>query len=205
MVLLFTGFEPFGGHRVNPTHLLVQHFDKMVYDGLEIIGKVIPLRFHEIRPLIRNLIDDIQPDYIVMSGQAPRNAITPERIAINYAETSTPYNCGTTIEGQFLDSEGEDGFFSTLPLKRIVQGLREKGIPCSISLSAGTYGCNQIFYECMRYLRIKHLDIPAGFIHVPLLPEQALNGRYASMSFELMIKAFETIFRIIDKSHEKSL
>ncbi len=197
MNLLLTGFEPFGGFKENPTQLLAEHFDQKEISGVEITGAVIPLRFKEIKRQIIKWIDKCEPNFIVMTGQAPRTAITPERIAINYVGSSTPYNCGTKIEGSVLDPEGEDGIFSTLPIEPIVENLRNIGIPSYISLSAGSFGCNQIFYECQRYVRMKGLDVLSGFIHVPLLPKQVPSGKFCSMSLEMMIKAFETIFLTI--------
>lgn len=197
MAILFTGFEPFAHYSINPTENLVKTFDGVSTELGEIIGRVIKLRFGEIRAQIRNLIDEINPSAIVMTGQAARNAITPERIGINYAEASTPYNCGTKVKGTKLDTQGEDGFFSSLPIDKIVLKLRKAGIPSYISLSAGTFGCNQIFYECQRYLKLGKRQIPSGFIHVPLLPEQVVDGRFGSMTFDTMIKAFEIVFDVL--------
>ena len=198
MKALLTGFEPFGGYGTNPTQMLAEHFNGMNFRSISVVGRVIELKYGTIRHQIRELVDAVQPDCIVMTGQSARNAITPERIAINYAESSTPYNCGTKVDGEILDPEGEDGLFSTLPLKEIVHELRNQGIPSYVSHSAGTFGCNQIFYECQRYLKLKNINIPSGFIHVPLLPEQAKNGKFASMHFDLMIRAFEIVFKILD-------
>ncbi len=90
--------------------------------------------------------------------------------------------------------------YSTLSNEQIVNALRKNGIPSYVSLSAGSYGCNQIFYHCMNYLKKNGIDIPAGFIHVPLLPEQSTDGRFGTMSLEMQKQAFEIILKEVSQS-----
>jgi pyroglutamyl-peptidase len=54
-------------------------------------------------------------------------------------------------------------------------------------------GCNQIFYNLMDYLARKGIEIPAGFIHIPRLPEQALDATLPSMSLDLSARAMEVV------------
>ena len=66
---------------------------------------------------------------------------------------------------------GPAGYWSTLPIKAIVQELRAKEIPASVSQTAGTFVCNHVFYGLMHALRGQR-KVRGGFIHVPFLPEQ---------------------------------
>ena len=71
---------------------------------------------------------------------------------------------------QRIIAEGPDGHFSTLPIEKMVASMKAAGIPASISLSAGTFVCNHIFYVLQDYL--KDSSIKSGFMHVPLMDEQ---------------------------------
>ena len=52
--------------------------------------------------------------------------------------------------------------------------IREAGLPGTISFTAGTYVCNDLLYLLLRHFA--GTPVRVGFVHVPLLPEQA-NGR----------------------------
>ncbi|MCK8394011.1 pyroglutamyl-peptidase I family protein, partial [Erwinia amylovora] len=68
---------------------------------------------------------------------------------------------------------GPVALFSTLPVNALVAGIRESGIPASVSQTAGTCTCNHVMYGLMHYLR--RSKTRGGFIHLPYLPEQAMN------------------------------
>jgi len=57
----------------------------------------------------------------------------------------------------------------------MVSAIREKGIPASVSNTAGTFVCNHLMYGVLAYLSRAGQQIPAGFMHVPYLPSQVLN------------------------------
>jgi pyroglutamyl-peptidase len=90
-----------------------------------------------------------------------------------------------------LNENGPAAYFSGLPLREILEALKEAGVPSAISNSAGTFGCNQIFYHLMDYRAREGIETPAGFIHVPSLPEQVVNKETPSMTLDLIAKALE--------------
>ena len=159
--------------------------------GLEIVVEEIPLRFHEIRSAIEGHIARLDPAAVISTGQSSRASISLERVAINVADARIPYNCDTQPKDEPLNGEGPAAYFSGLPLREIFEALKEAKVPAAISNSAGTFGCNQIFYHLMDYRAKEGLDIPAGFIHVPCLPEQAVNKEAPSMALDLTVKALE--------------
>jgi pyroglutamyl-peptidase len=67
---------------------------------------------------------------------------------------------------------GPAAYFSSLPIKAMVAALREAGVPASVSQTAGTFVCNHVFYGLMHQLRGRP-GVRGGFMHLPLLPEQA--------------------------------
>ena len=190
--ILLTGFEPFGESAVNPSIAACRRLEGKKVNGFEIVVEEIPLRFHEIRSAIEEHIARLDPAAVICTGQTGRASISLERVAINVADARIPYNCGTQPRDKRLNGEGPAAYFSGLPLRNIFEALKEAKVPAIISNSAGTFGCNQIFYHLMDHRSRLGLEIPAGFIHVPCLPEQAVNKDTPSMALDLTVKALET-------------
>ena len=189
--ILLTGFEPFGESTVNPSISACRRLEGEKVKGLEIVVEEIPLRFHEIRSAIEGHIARLDPAAVISTGQSSRASISLERVAINVADARIPYNCGAQPVDERLNGEGPAAYFNGLPLRDILEALKEAKVPAAISNSAGTFGCNQIFYHLMDYRAKEGLDIPAGFIHVPCLPEQAVKKEAPSMALDLTMKALE--------------
>lgn len=166
--VLITGFEPFGGASINPALEAVKQLEAISFTNATVVTCQVPVaRFKAIDTVI-SAIEYHQPNIVITVGQAGgRAAITPERIAIN------------ADDFRITDNDG------TLPIKAITQALQQQGIPCQVSNTAGTFGCNHLFYGIQHYLRdsnTKH-----GFIHIPLLPEQAPAGDQPSMSLDTIV------------------
>lgn len=199
--LLLTGFEPFGRYEINPSEVIAQDLDGKTFSNIKVIGKTIPLRYEEIKPTIIQLIDEINPEIIINTGQASCSSISIERIAINLADASkVAYNCGTKPNEEILVKGGPMAYLSTLPVKHLVNNLKENHIPSYISNSAGTFGCNQLMYHTLNYLDTSSLlnQVSAGFIHLPLLPEQTINSpQSASMSLDIMKKAITLVIECL--------
>ena len=189
--VLLTGFEPFGESTVNPSISACRRLENKMINEFEIVVEEIPLRFHEIRSVIEGHIARLDPAAVVCTGQSGRASISLERVAINVADARIPYNCGTQPVDEPLNGGGPAAYFSGLPLRDIFEALKEAKVPATISNSAGTFGCNQIFYHLMDHRAKDGLEIPAGFIHVPCLPEQAVNKEAPSMALDLTVKALE--------------
>jgi pyroglutamyl-peptidase len=195
--ILLTGFEPFGGSNVNPSILACRILDGRVFHGFKVVVEEIPLRYGEIRGTIEGLIERHRPEAVVCTGQSSRAFIALERVAINIADARIPYNCGAKPRDERLRSDGPAAYFTGLPLRRLLDGLREAKIPAEISNSAGTFGCNQIFFHLMDYVERSGLDLPSGFIHVPPLPEQVVEKGAPSMTVELIATALEKVVNML--------
>lgn len=192
MVILFTGFEPFGKWDVNPTQEAIIALDGKSYNGISIVGKVIPLKYLQIRDVLSKLVKQYKPRAIVLSGQAGGESIKLERRAHNLINCNIPYNCGSLITDTVIEIKGSDNYSSSLPLDDIYKKLSENNISVEFSDNAGSFGCNQVFYHC----RHDFPSIPSGFIHVPLLPEQKSDSMQY-MDQETITKGFEVILQHI--------
>ncbi|WP_010288558.1 pyroglutamyl-peptidase I [Kurthia massiliensis] len=166
MKLLLTGFEPFLNLQENPTMPVVAALDRQHIGEYEVIGHILPVAFHDARVALSTIIEAVQPDLIVSLGVAVgRYQVTPERIAINVASSTKPDNTGHTPQDEPVIAGGAESYMSRLPIQQITAALNEAGYPARISDTAGTYVCNTVMYEGLRYA-VEH-DIAAGFIHIP--------------------------------------
>jgi pyroglutamyl-peptidase len=174
--------------------------DEHDLQGQEILVEEISLSYSEIKDRITDLIDDMKPEVLIMTGQAPAPTLRIEKLAVNIANARIAYNCGSKPEDEILEPDGFPAYFSTLPIKDMVMALINAKIPVMTSYSAGTFGCNQIFYQAMHHLDIEELNIPAGFIHVPSLPEQVINQpNTPSMSLETITRGLAIALTTVTK------
>jgi len=191
--ILLMGFEPFGGSNVNPSIMACKELEDEIYNGYRVKVEEIPLKYKEIRQIIEELIEEYTPEVIISTGQSSRPMISLERVAINIASARIEYNCGEKPLDEMLNKDGPVGYFTKLPLRRLLKALKEAKIPSQISNTAGTFGCNQLFYHLMDCLERKTLDIPAGFIHVPSLPEQVIEKNKPSMALNTIARALRVV------------
>lgn len=168
--LLITGFEPFDGQTVNPSWEAVALLPETV--GPWKLHKLrIPVEYGEAARLTLEKARELGADAVLSVGQAGgRGAVTPEAIGIDLREASIADNAGRLCSGEPIDPEGPDGLFSTLPVRKMVAAIGEKGIPAKLSYSAGAYVCNDVLYTLLR--QFEGTAVRAGFIHVPFIPGQ---------------------------------
>lgn len=190
MKLLLTGFEPFGGDAINPSWEAVCALDGWSFGEVQVHARRIGCVFGQALHDLDAAIDEIRPQWVIAVGQAAgRSEITPERIAINIDDGRICDNAGCQPIDQPVVPGGPAAYFSTLPIKAIVQALRAAGIPASVSNSAGTFVCNHLFYGLM-HRAARTPGLRAGFVHIPYLPEQAAPlGDTPSLPLATMVKA----------------
>ncbi|MCL2498503.1 MAG: pyroglutamyl-peptidase I [Symbiobacteriaceae bacterium] len=187
--VLLTGFQPFGGEEINPSWQIAAKLHGSIIKGWEVVSAEIPVARFEALDCIIKLIQEHQPEIVINMGQAGgRSEITPERIGINLDDYGAPDNAGNHPRDEAIEEGGPPACFSTLPVKAMVQAMREAGAPASLSNTAGTYLCNHVAYGIPRYIAKEELKIIAGFIHIPFLPQQAAKFRgRSSMALETMV------------------
>ncbi len=196
--VLLTGFEPFGGESINPSGEIVRLLHGTVIGGHRVTGALLPCVFGAAISELKNQIRATKPALVICIGQAGgRAGITPERVAINVDDARIADNAGRRPVDRPVARGGPAAYWSTLPIKAIVQQLRHRGIPAVVSQTAGTFVCNHVFYGLMHELRGRK-KIRGGFIHVPFLPEQ--TKEMPSLPLEAMIQgikvAVETALRV---------
>jgi pyroglutamyl-peptidase len=193
--VLITGFEPFGGDSINPALEAVKRLEEVAIDGGVIVTCHVPVTRYDSINAVIEAIEVYQPECVITVGQAAgRAAITPERIAINVDDFRIPDNGGNQPIDEPIVTEGPDAYFTTLPMKRIVQTLQDKGIPCQVSNSAGTFVCNHLFYGVQHYLNNK--PVRHGFVHIPLLPEQNPTGDQPTMALDTIVEGLRLVAQV---------
>jgi pyroglutamyl-peptidase len=193
MKVLITGFDPFGGESVNPAYEAVKLLPDNI-KGAEIIKLEIPTVFSKSGLAVEAGIKEHNPDIVINVGQAGgRSCVTVERVAINLIEATIPDNDGEQPMDVPVHDDGESAYFATIPVKAVIKNVREHGIPCSMSYTAGTYVCNNVMYNTLYLAATKYPNIKAGFIHVPYSDEQVVSKTYGtpSMTLATIAKALE--------------
>ena len=175
MKVLITGFNPFGGDKINPSFEAVRKLDDVIA-GYEIVKVEIPTVFHKSIMELEKAIIKEKPQIVICVGQAGgRFELTIERVAINVDDARIPDNDGNQPIDEVIFEEGENAYFSNLPIKAMVEEIRKAGIPASISNSAGTFVCNHLIYGLLHLIHTKYQGVRGTFIHVPYIPMQVMN------------------------------
>lgn len=186
--ILLTGFEPFDGQAINPSEEIAREINEAKIARHRIVGALLPCVFGSAIKELKHQIKLHDPDIVICLGQAGGRAeITPERVAINIDDARIPDNAGQQPIDKPIVKDGPAAYFSTLPIKAIVQELRKHNIPAAVSQTAGTFVCNHVFYGLMHELSTHRAGVRGGFIHVPFVPEQATDK--PSLPFEKMTEA----------------
>ncbi|MBQ4424918.1 MAG: pyroglutamyl-peptidase I [Lachnospiraceae bacterium] len=197
MKILMTGFEPFGGETVNPSWEAVRGI-RAVPDGTELVRLMLPVSFRKAPEKLREAIRVERPDIVLCIGQAGgREAVTPERIAVNLKDASIADNDGDMPSEEPIEKEGENALFSTLPVKRIAEAIAQAGVPSAVSNTAGLYVCNTVLYEALFTASRNYPSMKVGFIHVPFLPEQAERKNAPGLALEEDIRALEAALAVL--------
>ncbi len=204
MKILLTGFEPFAGEKLNPSWEAVRRIGNEKIEGLEIETLRLPTVFGRAIEVAIQVIGRFDPDIVICIGQAGgRSEIGIERVAINVNDAGIKDNEGNQPVDEPIAKGGPTAYWSTLPIKSLVRAIREEGIPAGVSNSAGTYVCNNIMYGILNYLAGEGINSRAGLIHIPFLPEQAINypGK-SSMSLETIISGLKAAIKTAAKMEE---
>lgn len=188
--VLITGFEPFGGEKVNPALEAVNMLPDTI-GGAKVVKLEVPTVFKKSIKRLDECIEKEKPDITICVGQAGgRFDITVERVAINVDDARIPDNENNSPADEKIFEDGENAYFASLPIKTIVKNITNAGIPASISDSAGTFVCNHLMYGLLYLIDKKYNNMAGGFIHVPFIPQQASGRKNTpSMNVSDIVKA----------------
>ena len=190
--VLLTGFEPFGTATSNPSGEIVKQIS-----GDNIVTAILPVTYAQSAEHLLALIAEHNPDVVICLGQAEgRTQITPEKVAINLDDARLPDNAGVTRSDLKILNDGPDAYFTTLPIQEMVKGIKAAGVPASISLSAGAFLCNHVFYVAQN--KFAGTKVRSGFVHVPLMDSQAPEfPGLPTMPLDQMVTAVRAMLEVL--------
>ena len=190
--VLLTGFEPFGTATSNPSGEIVKQIS-----GDNIVTAILPVTYAQSAERLLELIAKHNPDVVICLGQAEgRTQITPEKVAINLDDARLPDNAGVQRSDVKILDDGPDAYFTTLPIKEMVDAAKAVGVPASVSLSAGAFLCNHVFYVAQN--KFAGSNVRSGFIHVPLMDSQAPEfPGMPTMPLDQMVTAVRAMLEVL--------
>ena len=185
--LLITGFDAFGGSEENPSWMAVSQLPDTV-GGFTLKKCMIPTVFGKAAREVLAAAEDFRPDVILCVGVAAgRDAVTPERIAVNIRDARIADNAGNQPAGEFVAADGPAAYFSTVPVAAMAQAIRDAGIPGTVSNSAGAFVCNDTLYLLLHHFAGTATRV--GFIHVPAAPHQHAVSLPLEKTIQALISA----------------
>lgn len=204
MKILVTGFEPFGGETLNPSAQVVAGLPDTIA-GAEIVKLILPVVRGEGAVQAAQALEEHQPRAVLSVGQAAgRSTVSVERVAVNLDDYSMEDNGGNRPQDEPVVADGPDAYLCTLPVKEMAAAIRAAGIPAQVSLSAGSFVCNHVFYSLCHLLATGYPGVRAGFIHIPYLPEQVVDKPgQPSMEGGLSLRAVEIAIRTMVEGLER--
>jgi pyroglutamyl-peptidase len=190
--ILLTGFEPFGSATSNPSGEIVKQIS-----GEKIVTAILPVAYAQSAEQLLSLIKEHKPDVVICLGQAEgRTHITPEKVAINLDDARLADNEGVLRSDVKILDDGPDAYFSTLPVKEMVDAMNAQGIPAALSLSAGAFLCNHVFYVAQN--KFAGTKVRSGFVHVPLMDSQAPEfPGLPTMPLDQMVTAVRAMLEVL--------
>lgn len=192
--LLLTGFEPFGQSPVNPSQLLATQLAGEMLPGVVTTLEILPViggtRADGARACLKRAIERDQPDTVVCLGESAKAShISFERVAVNLRDERIADNAGSQVRDEPVVPGAPAAYFSSLPVREMRDACEGEGVPALLSMSAGTFLCNEIMYWTLHSMALG--EIPSvrrsGFVHLPQLPMQALKRGGPSMELEAMV------------------
>ena len=184
MSILLTGFEPFDGASVNPSWEPVQCVPDTVC-GRSVHRMRLPVEYGRAAALLLEEIRRIQPELVLLYGVASgREGVTPELVALNYRMARIPDNAGQQYSGEPIHPGGETAIMTRLPVHEMVEAIRAEDIPAWLSLSAGAYVCNDLYYHLLE--AEGSLGCRGLFVHVP--DEKVVNAGLAARALTACLR-----------------
>ena len=206
MKVLVTGFDPFGGEKLNPALEAIKSLPSEI-QGAEVRWLEVPTVFYKSAKILEEEIRIYQPDIVLCIGQAGgRKGLTPERVAINQDDARIQDNEGNQPIDLPIRPDGASAYFSSLPIKAMVQAIKEEGLPASVSNTAGTFVCNHLMYQVLYLVEKEFPTIKAGFLHIPYMMEQVIDKpNTPAMDLVDIVRGIEAAIRATIEYGDKDL
>ena len=199
--VLITGFEPFGGDKINPSEMVARSLEGRMISGRPVAARILPVETRNIRERMEQTLQQEDPDVVIcLSQMGGRSSLALERIALNVLDFESADNVGAMRKSDSIVRGGPEARLSNLPFDRIIETLHANGLPAYVSNCPGTFVGNQVLYETLTLTDGAAWPVVVGLVHLPYLPAQAIDAgseTHPSMSLDMMKKGIETLIETI--------
>jgi pyroglutamyl-peptidase len=196
MKALVTGFEPFGGETINASLEAVRLLPAQ-FGGIVVVTAELPTSYARSLTALEAAIMRTKPDIVLCVGQAgDRAALCVERIAVNVQDAEITDNDGAKPIDAPVVAGGPAAYLATLPVRAAVAALQAEKLPVQLSMSAGTFVCNHVFYGLMHLAAARGHPFRAGLLHVPRLPQQAPDGKTPHMALDDIVRGILVVLEV---------
>lgn len=180
---LLTGFDAFGANKVNPTELIVKafpdllttkpsgslrhakeiHIEKLILPSAGVRG------WKALRAALDHTVKNSPgPLCVVMTGLAQkRERLNLERFAINIKDYGIADNSGHQPLDKPINKTAPDLLRTTINLATLNSAINKTGYPSVISNHAGTFICNELYFQALNYALNQPKIKSVIFVHVP--------------------------------------
>lgn len=197
--ILVTGFEPFGGQDINASWQSVQGLPEEI-EGVRILKCQLPCVYYESTRAVEASLKPEITDIVLVGEAGGRSRITLELVGVNIDDTNAPDNKGVIREFQRIVPSGPDGYLATIPLKPLLEYLKAKSVPASLSCSAGLFVCNHTLFGVSHLLSTQKKRSRVGFVHVPYMSEQAAMSGTSGQSCAELTRGLKEIVTFLAKN-----
>jgi len=178
--ILVTAFEPFDDRAANRSQEWLEAFLDRARDGglahrVDLSAALLPVDYLRLPRALVRLWRSERPDAWLLLGESGAGeALRVERVAVNLLDAAIPDNAGRMRRDATVVRGGPAAYFATADVRRVAATLEKDGARAVVSLSAGSFCCNQAFYLA-RHLAATSRRAGAKkarivFLHVPRLP-----------------------------------
>ena len=199
MKVLVTGFEPFGGDRINSSLEVVRNLPRTV-GGARLAVAELPVVYGAASTMLRRLVAMERPACVIALGLAGgRRAVSFETRAVNLDDARIPDNDGNRPRAVPTVPGAPAALPPTLPLRAMLARLRAAGIPVETSCGAGTFLCNHVFYHLVERTWRDDPSLLAGFVHLPWIAEHlAAHPRVPYLDLEVLVRGVVEAIRVLE-------
>ena len=107
-----------------------------------------------------------------------------ELIAVNYRRAAIADNADVLYAGEKIDPKRPDAHMTRLNVLRMVDAMKSAGLPADLSLTAGAYVCNDLYFALLdRGLTVGGEGV---FVHVPT--EDVVSAVDAAKGLEICLR-----------------
>ena len=185
--ILLTGFEPFivRGQRVeNPTIAMVDELSAYATSHA-----ILPVEYERTARDFAQLLSARKPRYWIGLGlAAERTEIALEAIALNVRSAPGVDNAGARRTGEPIVGEGPLAYRTSVDVERVAAEAQASGLPVTTSYHAGTFLCNQVFYQAAHHAATEAPWLQRTlFVHIP--PFDVIEPQMTAAALRFLLPA----------------